>query len=97
MTTKPLKFDGTSLHVNVVVRSEGTLKVEVLDAADGKPIAGYSAEEAVAISGDQLDATVEWSGGKRLGDLAGREVRLRFIMVGADLYVFFRLRRAKWL
>ena len=89
VTTKPLKFDGKSLHVNAVVRPEGSLKIEVLDAADNKPIDGFGADQSVATSGDQLDAKVEWAGGKSLDDLAGREVRLRFVMVGVDLYSYW--------
>jgi hypothetical protein len=85
LTTKPLVFDGKDLHVNAVVRAKGSLTVEVLDAA-GNPIPGY---QAIPVTGDRLDATVRWKGGKSLADLAGRTVKLRFSLINTDLYSYW--------
>lgn len=85
LTTKPLVFDGKDLHVNAVVRAKGSLTVEVLDAS-GNPIPGY---QAIPVTGDRLDATVRWKGGKRLADLAGRTVKLRFSLINTDLYSYW--------
>lgn len=82
VTTKPLKFDGATLHVNAVVH--GSLKIEVLDAASGATIA-----ESAPIAGDALDAKVTWANGKSLADAAGREVKFRFSLVGGDLYSYW--------
>ncbi|HZZ42476.1 MAG TPA: hypothetical protein VFE58_06035 [Tepidisphaeraceae bacterium] len=87
VTTKPIRFDGKSLHVNAVVREAGMIKVEVLDG-DGKAMPGLTAEDSVAIGGDQLDAVVKWKG-KGMSDLGEKAVRLRFLMVNADLYSFW--------
>lgn len=88
VVTKPLVFDGASLHVNVVVREKGELKVAVLDN-DGNPIPGYEQEQAVPVQGDQLDATITWSSGKKLDGLTGQPVRLRFQITNADLYSYW--------
>ncbi|MCW3818892.1 hypothetical protein ONA91_31080 [Micromonospora sp. DR5-3] len=87
VTTKPVVFDGTSLHLNAVVHGKGTVAVEVLDA-DGQPIAGYTAADAVPIRGDNLDVEMKWTG-RKLADLAGREVKFRFHLVNTDLYSFW--------
>ena len=89
VTTKPLKFAGQDLHVNADVRSGGTMKVEVLDATDGKAIPGFQLEQAVAVSGDRLNATIEWNGGKQFDELAGRAIKLRFTLAGAELYSYW--------
>ncbi len=89
VTTKPLTFTGTDLHLNAVVHPHGSLTVEVLDATTGQPIPGYSAAQSTAVSGDQLDHSVRWKGGKSLGALAGRQVELRFYLTGADLYSYW--------
>jgi hypothetical protein len=88
VTTKPITFDGKSLHVNAIVRSGGELRVELLDA-DGNAISGYAEAQAVPITGNQLDATVAWTGGNAFADLAGRAVKLRFTLLNADLYSFW--------
>jgi hypothetical protein len=40
------------------------------------------------VTGDQLDATVSWTGGS-LSTLAGQQVRLRFHLDDADLYSYW--------
>jgi len=89
VTTKPLKFAGKALHVNADVHPRGTLKVEVLDAANGSAIPGFQLEQAVGVSGDQLDATIQWSGGRQFDELSGRTVKLRLTLAGADLYSYW--------
>jgi hypothetical protein len=87
VTTKPLVTNGKALHVNAVVRAKGSLTVEVLDAA-GDPIPGYTADQAIPVKGDQLDAQVRWKGGKTLAALAGQSIKLRFSLVNTDLYAY---------
>ena len=66
-------------------RRAGSLRVEIQDPG-GSPIAGFSAAESVQLIGDQIERVVSWKGGSDLSRIAGRPVRLRFVMKDADLY-----------
>jgi hypothetical protein len=61
------------------------MRVEVQDAV-GKPIDGFTADQCAEFFGDFLDRPVHWKDGKSFAELAGKPVRLRFIMKDADLY-----------
>ena len=88
VVTKPIVLDGHTLHVNALVRDKGSVKVEVL-ADDGSAIAGYTAADAVPITGDQLKATISWAGGKSISDLSKKTIKLRFLVANADLYSYW--------
>jgi len=85
MVTKPLLFDGNTLLLNYATSAAGSMRVEIQDGA-GKPIDGFSADQCEEFFGDFLDRPVRWKDGKSLAELAGKPVRLRFIMKDADLY-----------
>ena len=57
-----------------------------IEDAGGHPLPGYAAADCVEILGNRLEWPVRWTGGRDLGPLAGRPVRLRFVMKDADLY-----------
>ena len=54
--------------------------------ADGKPIAGYALEDCDPIKGDAIAGHATWKGKADVGPLAGRAVRLRFVMNEADVF-----------
>ena len=83
--TKPLKFEGKELSLNVATSSAGYVKVEVLDA-DGKVVPGFSADDCDLIYGDSLDRRVSWKGNKDMSALAKEKIQLRFVMYEADVY-----------
>lgn len=85
MVTKPITFDGTELVINYSTSAAGSVQVEIQDA-EGKPIEGYSLDDSSLIFGDQLARTVSWKGGADVSKLAGKPVRLRFVLKDADLY-----------
>ena len=85
LLTKPLIFEGDRLVVNYATSVAGDLRVEIQDT-DGKPIDGYRLSECVEIFGDEIERVVRWKNGADVGSLAGRAVRLRFVMAAADLY-----------
>lgn len=89
VTTKPVVFHGRDLRVNAVVHPHGSLTVEVLDAADGRPVPGYTADDAIPVTGDRYAATVRWKGGRALAPLSGRPVEFRFHLTGTDLYSYW--------
>ena len=85
--TKPIRFSGRELEINYSTSAAGSVRVGILDS-EGKPLPGYSAEECQEILGDEIERVVAWKGGSNLSTLAGRSVRLRFVMKDADIYSF---------
>ena len=87
MLTKPLRFAGKELVLNFATSAAGSVRVEIQDEA-GTPVPGLSLEQCAPIFGDQLERVVCWDSGSDLRSLAGRTVRLRFLLEDADLYSF---------
>ena len=87
MTTKPLLFAGKALKINFATSAAGSIRVEIQDA-EGRPIPGFALEDCPEIIGDQIERTVSWKQGPDLGLLAGKPIRLRFVLKDADLYAF---------
>lgn len=87
-TTPPLVFSGGKLALNIDTSATGIAQVGILDEA-GLPIDGFSADQCDRIhTCNETDRVVSW---RRQGDvskLAGRSVRLRFVMRDCDLYAF---------
>ncbi|MEI6634959.1 MAG: exo-alpha-sialidase, partial [Planctomycetota bacterium] len=84
MLTKPLTFTGKALEINYRTGAAGSVRVEIQDL-DGTPLAGFTAADCPEIIGDEIERMVEWkaAAGKPqadLGKLAGKPVRLRFIL-----------------
>jgi hypothetical protein len=67
----------------------GTLKAELLDAATGEVIPGYTLAKSVALQTDAVRARLQWQGVADLSALAGRSVKIRFSVQNADLYSFW--------
>jgi hypothetical protein len=86
-TTRPITFEGNRLTINFETSAAGSLQVEIQDA-DGKPIPGFKLEECPALFGNAVDYTVRWKNGDDVSALAGKPVRLRFVLKDADLYSF---------
>ncbi|MBT3342748.1 MAG: hypothetical protein HN712_13580 [Gemmatimonadetes bacterium] len=85
LITKPVVFTGVELELNYATSAAGSLRVEIRDES-GKPIPGYTLREAVDIFGNRIDGRAAWKHGTDVSGLAGRPVRLRFVMGDADLY-----------
>lgn len=83
--TKPLRFTGSALYLNYGTSAAGGLRVEVQDA-DGTPLPGFGLEACTEIIGNEIDRAVRWNESTDLSSLAGKPVRLRFMMKDADLY-----------
>jgi len=86
-TTKPLLFDGAALTVNYATSAAGSLRVEIQDGS-GVPIPGFTLEDAVEYYGDATDQALSWVGGAAVQPLAGKAVRLRFVLRDGDVYAF---------
>jgi len=85
MLTKPLVFRGERLVLNVSTSAAGKVLVELQDE-DGVPVRGFALADCQEIYGDEIERTVEWKGRQDLSGLAGKTVRLRFLLKDADLY-----------
>ncbi len=83
--TKPLRFAGAQLVLNYATSAAGSVRVEIQDEV-GKPVPGFAAEDMAPLFGDELDAVAMWKGGSDVSKLAGKVVRLRFLLRDADLY-----------
>ncbi len=91
-TSKPIIFSGSELILNYSTSANGSIRVEIQDAATGLPIPGFVLEDSPLIFGDQVSGSVNWGHEKGMTDraplraLQGRAIRLRFVMKDADLY-----------
>lgn len=85
MVTKPFTFTGSELEINYATSAAGEIKIALEDES-GRPISGYTLDNADRIIGDQIKRTVSWDGHKDVSKLAGKTVRLRIFMKDADLY-----------
>jgi hypothetical protein len=85
--TQPLVFTGDRLSVNFATSAAGGVRIELQDAL-GHPIPGFTLEEAVELIGNEIERDVSWQGGTDVSSLAGKPVRLRFVMTDADLYSY---------
>lgn len=85
MLTKPVVFKGTKLVVNYSTSAVGGIKVEIQDQS-GAAVPGFALTDATEIYGDEIERVVSWRHGPNMGRLAGKPIRLRFLMKDADLY-----------
>ena len=85
--TKPLVFEGKTLKMNIATSAAGSIRIELQDG-DGTPIPGYTLADCPVVFGDQIDRTIAWKRGSDVSSLAGRPVRLRFVLHDADIYAF---------
>ncbi|MGB2960534.1 MAG: hypothetical protein WBD30_16755 [Bacteroidota bacterium] len=87
LLTRPFTFTGGELELNFAGSPAGGLQVELQDG-EGNAIEGYRLEECPEMIGDVIDRVVVWGKGGDLSQLAGKTVRLRFVMRDTDLYSF---------
>ena len=80
VTTKPITFDGGTLHLNFETSAYGYIYVSILDES-GNALT----DESVEVFGNTIDRRVVFVG-HDLSSLAGKAVRLRFRMRDAKLY-----------
>lgn len=83
--TRPLRFQGDRLVLNYATSPQGSLSVEIQDPA-GKPLKGFELADCTKMQDDSIKQAVSWSGGGNVRRLAGRPIRLRFVLRDGDLY-----------
>jgi hypothetical protein len=82
--TRPIRVEG-DLFINA--EAKGEIRVEIRSAIRDEPVEGWTANECIPYTGDELDAPIRW-GDKSLKDLTGKLVRLRFQLEDATLFSF---------
>ena len=61
------------------------MKVEVQDEA-GQPLRGHALSDCDDVFGDSIERPVSWQGDADVSALAGKPVRLRFVLKDADVW-----------
>ncbi len=85
LITKPFTFTGKSLTMNFATSAAGGIQVEIQDPT-GQPIPGFDLADGAQIFGDAIDRPATWKNGGDVSSLAGKPVRLRFVLNDADLF-----------
>jgi hypothetical protein len=88
ITTKTITFTGKTLKVNSKLDDGGSLRVEVLDKA-GKVIPDYEVAKSKVITKDQFAILVQWGNVTDLSQLEGKEIKLRFYLLGGNIYSYW--------
>jgi hypothetical protein len=87
ITTGLITFEGNRLEVNLDTGGGGSLQVEILDKS-GKPIDGYTQDDATVLCGNSVKMSVTWTDKFNVSEISGIPVKLRFIMRDCKLYSF---------
>jgi len=86
--TPLLRFQGEQLMVNVDTSASGELRVEIQDDS-GQPVPGYALSDCDLVhTANEISRAITWKGRSEVGSLAGKPIRLRFVMRDVDLYAF---------
>jgi hypothetical protein len=85
LLTKPFLFTGKHLVINYATSAGGSIRVEIQDKP-GKPLQGFALADCPEIYGDEIEEIVSWENTSNVSRLAGKAIRLRFVMKDADLY-----------
>ncbi len=91
LVTRPIRFAGDRLVLNYSTSAAGSIRIEVQDEL-GHPLPGFALADSPELYGDSIEQSMPWKDGSDLTRLAGKAVRLRFVLRDADLYAF-RFRR----
>jgi len=87
LLTRPLRFKGKHLAMNFATSAAGSVRIEIQDSG-GKPHAGFSLADCPPAFGDSIDRRVQWKTGPDVSALAGKTVRLRFVIEDGNLYSY---------
>jgi hypothetical protein len=85
LLTKPMKISGDELVVNFSTSAAGSVRVE-LQELDGTPIPGFTLADCPEMFGDEIERVVHWTRRPPLYKVAGKPLRLKFVMHDADIY-----------
>ena len=84
IVTRPLFTDGNELMINVEA-PYGIVKIQIMDEF-GDPIDGFSYEECIPMTGDQVRWVPVWQKELNFGAIQNRFIRIGIQMLNAKLY-----------
>ncbi|OHB55217.1 MAG: hypothetical protein A2Y12_09345 [Planctomycetes bacterium GWF2_42_9] len=85
-STRPLVLKEDELTINYNAGNVGSVKVQVSDF-QGKPMSGYTFDDCIPLTGDEVYGKVMWKKHKNLADLPVKErVRIEFKFIDARIY-----------
>lgn len=87
LLTKPFRFQGGKLLLNFATSAAGSVRVEIQDA-DGKAFPGFALEDCPPLFGDTIERLVKWKISGDVSGIAGKAIRLRFVLQDAEVYAF---------
>ena len=85
--TPSIQFSGSRLELNVDTGAGGSVLVE-LQHDNGQPVQGFTANEASFICGNSVRMPVRWGERQDVSELAGKPIKIRFVMRDCKLYAF---------
>jgi hypothetical protein len=104
LITKPLTLSGTVLQLNVdasrgqvrvgiasaepVATLGGSTLSTAPHLAEERPLSGFKFDDCTPVRANSIEHHVQFKNGTSLKNLSGKQVRLLFEMVDADLYAF---------
>jgi hypothetical protein len=83
--TRPFVVAHPNLFLNAATWAKGSIRVEAM-TREWKPIPGFTEGESNSIRGDALAHPVRWRENQGLGNLVGKEIRLKFYMTDARIH-----------
>ena len=86
LLTKPIRFTGRELVLNLSTSAAGGVQVEIRKAG-GEAIPGFTLADCEVAYGDEIERAMKWKGGD-LKSLAGQSVQMRFVMKECDVYSY---------
>jgi len=86
LRTRGLIPKDSDLRINFQVPL-GWVKVQI-SKSNGEPYEGFTFDDSIPMTGDELEATPQWTSGKKLDELTGKWLRIEFKMFQAKLYAY---------
>ncbi len=87
IVTRPIIMAGQRLELNYATSAAGSIQVELQDES-GQPIEGLVLADCHPLIGNEIAASVVWRNGTSTATLAGKPIRIRFVLADAELYSF---------
>jgi len=84
--TKALVPQSGQMKLNLRTAPHAWARVQLLDGQTAEPLAGYTFDEAIPISGDHLFAEPTWKEHRDLSELVGRPIRVEIALREAELF-----------
>ena len=87
IVTPTIRFAGSALQLNLDASGGGSVRVELLDAK-GQPVKGFARSDATPLCGNSVRMPVAWGDVRDVSPLAGKPIKIRFLMQDCKLYAF---------